>query len=256
MQTPAVISWLVCMWCEWRATLYLPISLSVPARLAVRVPPCFLVSGMLSRFPEWLKTLEGKKKTLCTVVIFSKRSFKVRRQGIYFCLSSWAWLISVLLKIHSLIIPPLPTPNAFLSISLPLSPSVERSFSQWYLCFFVSVHFTLLAWGVIHCLYLSLFALSLLSFCVSFPLFPRSSKICHGSETEERLLFLWHTLPLLNQNQLRRNQVITLAVFLLSPSHPFFHFCPRSMKFYTLKWKGSRSVRRMGASWIWKEIAA
>lgn len=77
------------------------------------------------------------------MVIFSKRSFKVRRQGIYFCLSSWAWLISVLLKIHSLIIPPLPTPNAFLSISLPLSPSVERSFSQWYLLFLCvsSLHF-------------------------------------------------------------------------------------------------------------------
>lgn len=137
----------------------------------------------------------------------------------------------MLLKIHSLVIPS----HSSFSISLPLSPSAVRSFSQWYLCLFVSVDFILLAWGVIHCLYLSLFSLSLLSFRVSAPLSLLSSKIWHGIETGERLLFFWHTLPFLNQNQLRRNQVITSAVLLLSPSHPFFHFRSRSMKFYTLK---------------------
>lgn len=140
------------------------------------------------------------------------------------------WLISMLLKIHSLVIP---SHSSF--IPLPLSPSVVRSFSQWYLCLFVSVHFILLAWGVIHCLYLSLFSFSLLLFCASIPLSLPSSKIWHGIETGERLLFFWHTLPFLNQNQLRQNQVITLGVFLLSPSHPLFHFCSRSVKFYTLK---------------------
>lgn len=140
------------------------------------------------------------------------------------------WLISMLLKIHSLVIP---SHSSF--IPLPLSPSVVRSFSQWYLCLFVSVHFILLAWGVIHCLYLSLFSFSLLSFRASIPLSLPSSKIWHGIETGERLLFFWHTLPFLNQNQLRQNQVITLGVFLLSPSHPLFHFCSRSVKFYTLK---------------------
>lgn len=140
-------------------------------------------------------------------------------------------LISTLLKIHSLVIPS----HSSFSISLALSPPVARSFSQWYLCLFVSVHLVLLAWGVIHCLYLSLFSLSLLSFCVSIPFSLLSSEIWHGIETGERPLFFWHTLPVLNQNQLRRNQVITSAVVLLSPSHPFFHFCSRSMKFYTLK---------------------
>lgn len=133
-------------------------------------------------------------------------------------------LISMLLKIHSLVIPS----HSSFCISPSLSPSAARSFSQWYLCLFVSVHFILLARGVIHCLHLSLFSLSPLSLCVSVPLSLSlsllSSKIWHGIETGERLLFLWHTLPFWNQNQLRRNQVITSAVFFFSPAHPFSRF--------------------------------
>ncbi len=152
-------------------------------------------------------------------------------------------LISLLLKIHSSVIPS----HSFLSVSLPLSSFVAGSFSQLYLCLFVSVHFILLAWGVIHCLRLSLFSLSLLSFWASVPLSLLSllsSKIWHGIETGERLLFFWHTLPFLNQNQLRQNQVITSAVFLLSPSHTFFHFCLRSMKFYSLERNTGQPVSR------------
>ena len=47
----------VCARCEWRATLYLPISLSVPACLVVRVSP--LLSGVM--FADWLRIIPVEK---------------------------------------------------------------------------------------------------------------------------------------------------------------------------------------------------
>lgn len=162
-------------------------------------------------------------------------------------------LISVLLKIHSagnthpLVLLHLPSPVSLCSAAHFLN-GISVS-----LCQFTSF---LLAWGVIHCLYLSLFSFSLSFHSVS--LAPLFKKIWHGIETGERLLFFWHTLPFLNQKQLRRNQVITLAVFLPSPSRPFFQFCSRSMKFNTLRRNRGQPVgqRKRAASRTRKGIAA
>lgn len=98
-----------------------------------------------------------------------------------------------------------------------------------------------------HCLYPSLFSVSLLSFCVSVPplLFfkaKKKKKFWRGTETGERLLIFWHTLPLLNQNQLRRNQVITSAAFLPSPTLPSCQIWSRFMKFFSLKWNRGQPV--------------
>lgn len=64
---------------------------------------------------------------------------------------------------------------------------------------------------------------SLCSVCLPFhsmsPSLSRFSLQKSGMESrqESACCFFWHSLPFLNQNQLRWNQVITLAVSLLSP---------------------------------------
>lgn len=141
--------------------------------------------------------------------------------------------------------------NSFIGDSLPhihLLPS--HSLSVYWALFSSNVYvslcqFILLAWGVIHCLHLSLFGLSFLSFGVSIPLSLLSSKIWHGIETGEHLLFFLTHSSFLKSNQLRWNQVITFAMFLLSPSCQFFYFCSRSMKFYTLNRSRGRPVSQM-----------
>lgn len=153
----------------------------------------------------------------------------------------------MLLKIHSLVIPS----HSPFSSSLALSPSVERSFSQWYLGFFVSFHFILLAWGVILCLYLSLFTLFHLSFCVSIPLSPLPSQIWHGTETGERLLCFWHTLPLLKSKptELKSGYYLSWAASLsLSPN------LPHLLKVYEILHfeKKGQSYKRVGRKMLHK----
>lgn len=156
-----------------------------------------------------------------------------------FLFELWVRLISVLLKMYSLVIPS----HSSFFIFLPCLPLQRIHFLNGIsvsLC-----QFTLFHW---HGVWFTV-SVSLCSVCLSFQFFfvsvPPSllfSKIWHGIETGERLLIFWHTLPFLNQNQLRRNQVITSAVFLLSPSRPFCQFCSRFMKFFTLKWNRGQPI--------------
>lgn len=74
----------VCTWCEWHATLYLPISLSVPPCLVVSV--ALLLSYCQIHCHVWMiKNQPGRKKK-------KKKRFKLWRQSVYFCLSfGYGW---------------------------------------------------------------------------------------------------------------------------------------------------------------------
>lgn len=167
-------------------------------------------------------------------------------------------LISMLLKIHSLVIPS----HSSFCISPSLSPSAARSFSQWYLCLFVSVHFILLARGVIHCLHLSLFSLSPLSLCVSVPLSlslaPLFKNLAWNRDRGAPAVSLTHSSFLKSKPTEAKSGYYLSCVFFLprSPVLPFF--CAQGLWNPTL-WKeaeGSRSVRKKGTGWIWQGIAA
>lgn len=141
------------------------------------------------------------------------------------------------------------------SVSLP--PLIRRSYSQMSLCFFVLVHYILLAQGVIHHFYLSLFIFSPFSLRVSTVSLLSSPKIWHG---EVPAGFLIHSSSLKSKPTEAKSGYYLGCVSSFSAFHPilssFFIFRSRSMKFNPFKRKASCSVSRMGVSWIWKEIAA
>lgn len=140
------------MWCEWRAMLYLSISLSVPACLLSRSLPCSLGVRYTVMFADWLRLLH----------FFKKSRFKWWRQIVdancLFLFVLLLWLISALLKcIHWEYRPTSPSPFPF-----PVS-----------LC---SIHFLFLWVGLLYVsgmgcdsLSVALFVQSLFSFCVSVP---------------------------------------------------------------------------------------
>lgn len=80
---------------------------------------------------------------------------------------------------------------------------------------------------------------------------PLQKNLARNRDRRAPAVFFWHTLPFLNQNQLRWNQVITLAASVLS------HILLFLLKVYEIlhfeKQRAARqSVRRTGARWISK----
>ena len=147
----------------------------------------------------------------------------------------------MLLKIHSSVIPS----HSSFSISLRLSPSVAGSFSQWYLCLFVSVHFIGMGCDSPS---LSLFVRFVSPFisCLLPSLALSLQKIWQGIETGERLLFSLTHSSFLKSKPTEAKSGYYLSFFF------FFFFFAQGLWNSTL-WKeteGSRSVKtRMGASW-------
>lgn len=104
---------------------------------------------------------------------------------------------------------------------------------------------------------LSLFVQHLSSFILT--LHPSLSSLFknlaeNGDRRAPADFFFPDSLPFLNQNQVRRNRVITSVLFLLSPWQLLLQFCSRFMKIFTLK--GSWSIMRIGACWMSQEIIA
>lgn len=139
------------------------------------------------------------------------------------------------------------------SFSISLSPSLVHSFSQWCICVFVSVHLMLLAWGVIHCLYLSLFTFSL--FCLLPYLTSFFNKSGIGSRQKRPLFFLTHYSFLKSKPTEAKSGYYRSCVSsrLLSSVLPF------KLKVYAIlnlweETKGSRSVRCKGAKWNWSTL--
>ena len=151
----------------------------------------------------------------------------------------------MLLKIHSSVIPS----HSSFSISLRLSPSVAGSFSQWYLCLFVSVHFIGMGCDSPS---LSLFVRFVSPFisCLLPSLALSLQKIWQGIETGERLLFsLTHSSFLKSKPTEAKSGYYLSCVSSPPPLANsslffffFFFFCSRSMKFNTLKRDGGQPV--------------
>lgn len=159
-------------------------------------------------------------------------------------ISVWAFATSDLCAIKNVFSgntfprPPLFSPvslcSAFISLNAISASLCQLTLFHWRgVCFTVSIPLCSL------CLSFHFVSRSLLW----FPLKQRRrKKFWQGTETGERLLIFWHTLPLLNQNQLRRNQVITSAAFLPSPTLPSCQIWSRFMKFFSLKWNRGQPV--------------
>ena len=152
----------------------------------------------------------------------------------------------MLLKIHSSVIPS----HSSFSISLRLSPSVAGSFSQWYLCLFVSVHFIGMGCDSPS---LSLFVRFVSPFisCLLPSLALSLQKIWQGIETGERLLFsLTHSSFLKSKPTEAKSGYYLSCVSSLSPLANssifffFFFFFSTSMKIKTFKRDGGQPGRQ------------
>lgn len=167
----------------------------------------------------------GIKKTHCWI-----QRIKLSRCSIYVCAPGMLDLVAIK---NSFIGNTLPLVHLHLPYPLSLGSTMIFSMVSLFLCV-TSLHYI----GVgcdspslsffVHTV--SLFLPCLLPSPVS--LFIKN--LAWNRDRRVPAVFFWRTLPFLNQNQLRQNQVITLAGFLLfAPSHSFFHW--KSMKFYSLK---------------------
>lgn len=159
-------------------------------------------------------------------------------------ISVWAFATSDLCAIKNVFSgntfprPPLFSPvslrSAFISLNAISASLCQLTLFHWRgVCFTVSIPLCSA------CLSFHFVSRSLLCFSLKQR---RGKKFWRGTETGERLLIFWHTLPLLNQNQLRRNQVITSAAFLPSPTLPPCQIWSRFMKFFSLKWNRGQPV--------------
>lgn len=160
-------------------------------------------------------------------------------------ISIWAFATSDLCAIKNVFSgntfprPPLFSPvslrGAFISLNAISASLCQLTLFHWRgVCFTVSIPLCSA------CLSFHFVSRSLL--CFSLKQRRKKKKFWQGTETGERLLIFWHTLPLLNQNQLRRNQVITSAAFLPSPTLPSCQIWSRFMKFFSLKWNRGQPV--------------
>lgn len=95
----------VCTWCEWHATLYLPIRLCVPPCLVVSV--ALLLSYCQIHCHVWMiKNQPGrKKKKKNTLATYTKKMVLIVETKCLFLFELWVRLISVLLKMYSLVKP-------------------------------------------------------------------------------------------------------------------------------------------------------
>lgn len=234
----------VCTWCEWHATLYLPISLSVPPCLVVSV--ALLLSYCQIHCHVWMiKNQPSRKKMKKKHSCYTKKNVSDK-----VFISVWALGTADLSAIK----------NVFFGKNLPTRPSSSPTaaylFSQWYHHLFVSVHFISLAWGVLHCLCLSLFSMSLLSFffCLSPSFASLFKNLARNRDRRAPADFLTHS------SFLKSKPTEAESGYYLSCVSPLSHSASFAQGLWNSSlWngtEGSRSVIRTGASWIWQGIVA
>lgn len=161
----------VCTWCEWHATLYLPISLSVPPCLVVSV--ALLLSYCQIHCHVWMiKNQPGRKKMKKNTLAIQKKMCQTK---CLFLFELWVRLISVLLKMYSLV-----KTFPLVLLHLPLQRIYFLNGITISLC-----QFTLFHWHGV-CFTVSV---SLCSVCLSFHFFLSLSLLCFSfqkSGTESR----------------------------------------------------------------------